>query len=238
MVLFTFARREKKFLISSAQYDFLMQSLSPYLKKDAYGDYTLCNLYYDTDSFDLIRRSLDGPVYKEKLRVRSYGTIGAEDPVFVELKKKYDGIVYKRRIKLPYAQAIAYLDEGISPPTDSQIKREIDYTLQQNKLHPAVYLAYDREAYFAAEDPGLRVTFDRRIRCRTHSLSLSAKDEGKLLLPPDQVLLELKLSEAMPLWLSHALDAAKVFPTSFSKYGTFYKQEHENLFSQSRYIKC
>ncbi len=227
---YTFARVEKKYLLTEAQYTALMERLSPYLTADAYGNYTLCNIYYDTHCYDLIRRSLDKPVYKEKIRLRSYGVVTPEAPVFLELKKKYEGIVYKRRIKLPYHSAYAYLAQGVLPATDSQIFREIDYFVRFYQPHPAVYLAYDREAYFAQDDPELRVTFDRNIRYRLQDLHLDTTDSGERLLPEGKVLLELKLPATMPLWLTAALTDVQARPTSFSKYGNIYQKEYPRLF--------
>ena len=90
-----FERYEKKYCLTLSQQRFLLERMMPYMKKDEYGEYTICNIYYDTDDFRLIRASLEKPVYKEKLRVRSYGVPQADGRVFVELKKKFDGVVYK-----------------------------------------------------------------------------------------------------------------------------------------------
>lgn len=225
MAQLTFCRKELKYLLTEAQYQLLLAEIGVHIRPDKYANYTICNIYYDTEHFDLIRRSiekLDKPKYKEKLRLRSYGAVQDDDRVFLELKKKYQGIVYKRRITLSYAEAMAYLNEGVHPAGDSQILREMDAFRAYYHPIPALYLAYDREAYSGMEDPELRVTFDRNIRYRWEDVNLK-RDEGELLLPEKTVLLELKLPMAMPLWLVRALEKADVKAVSFSKYGEIYK---------------
>ncbi len=231
MAQLTFSRKEKKYLMNQAQYQTLLSHIQPYLVADRYAQYTICNTYYDTPSFDLIRRSIDKtdkPDYKEKLRVRSYGAIGEEDICFLELKKKYKGIVYKRRLELPYRVVQQILDgvpnTDVPACTQVQILREIQAFCNLHHPRPALFLAYDREAYTAKEAPDLRITFDRRIRYRWQSVDLHS-DHGELLLPEDAVLLEIKLPVSMPLWLVRGLQAAEVVPTSFSKYGEIYKKK-------------
>lgn len=181
-------------------------------------------LYYDTPDFLLIRRSLDKPLYKEKLRVRSYGRAGEQAPVFVELKKKYRAVVYKRRIVLPQAQALAAL-AGDAPLPDSQIGREIACTLAHYRaLRPAVFLSYARDAYAPRDGGPFRETFDTQIRYRTDGLTLGGDCGGRALLAQDQVLMELKTPYAIPLWMARALSTCGVRRTSFSKYGAAYRQ--------------
>ncbi len=231
MAQLTFSRKEKKYLMTQAQYECLLQTIAPYVAADRYANYTICNIYYDTPQFDLIRRSIektDRPTYKEKLRVRSYHAVTPEENVFLELKKKYDGVVYKRRLVLPYERAQAALEgrvdtSAFSSP-EQQILREVQAFCELHRPIPALYLAYDREAYSGKDDSELRITFDRRIRYRWEDVNL-LRDEGELLLPEETVLLELKLPVAMPLWLVRALDAIGLQPTSFSKYGEIYKKK-------------
>ena len=219
-----FRRYEIKYLLSRRQRDAIVRELAPRMALDHYGRSSIRNIYYDTPDFRLIRRSLEKPVYKEKLRVRSYGRAGEESPVFVELKKKYRGVVYKRRIILPQAQASACL-AGDAPLPDSQIGREIAYALEYYQaLRPAMFLSYAREAYAPRDGGSFRVTFDEDIRYRTSALTLDSGCRGRALLPPDMVLMELKTPDAIPLWMVHALSAQGVCKTSFSKYGAAYCQ--------------
>ena len=221
----TFERVEKKYLLTPAQLDALAPLLHRYMQIDQYGRHTICNVYYDTPDYRLIRTSLQKPVYKEKLRLRSYNVPGPEDPVFVELKKKYKGVVYKRRVALPAAQAEAWLAGAAPAPDQGQISREIDWFLKTNPVSPRVLIACDRRAYVAKEDPELRITFDSSIRWRETELSLTAGDRGQELLADGQVLMEIKLPEAAPLWLAHVLSRLEIFPRGFSKYGQCYQKE-------------
>lgn len=220
---FVFARREKKYLLDQAQYDALIQTLADYMNVDAYGKYTICSIYLDTPDYALIRASLAKPSYKEKLRLRSYGVPAEEDTVFLELKKKCGGTVYKRRASMPLADARQYL-QGTETPEDSQIMRELDWSLRRYQPEPRVFIAYEREAYQGIDDPELRITFDTGLRWRRDHLSLEEGAWGNPLVADGQVLMEIKTLNAMPLWLSRRLTALKIFPTSFSKYGTCYKE--------------
>ena len=218
-----FERYEKKYCLTLSQQRFLLERMTPYMKKDAYGEYTICNIYYDTDDYRLIRASLEKPVYKEKLRVRSYGVPADGDGVFAEIKKKYAGVVYKRRITLSPAAAAAFLRTGKSAAPLGQIGREIAWFQRTYRAEPKVFLAYDRVAFAGIDDPAVRITFDTDIRWRTTALDLRCGDYGTPLLPPGQILMELKLPDACPLWLSRALTDIGARQTSFSKYGACYK---------------
>ena len=164
-------------------------------------------------------------MYKEKLRLRSYGVPGPEGEVFVELKKKFRGVVYKRRVQLGAAEAEAYLAGRSHPAGDGQILREIDFFLQTHPVSPKVFIACEREAWVDRDEPELRFTFDRNLRWRDTDLSLTAGSAGEPLLKQGEVLMEIKIPEAAPLWLAHLLSELEVFPTSFSKYGTCYRQD-------------
>ena len=226
-----FQRHEIKYLLDSCQRFIVEQAFRSHMLPDPHGESTVCNIYYDTPNYRLVRKSLEQPVYKEKLRMRSYGPVMPEEKVFLELKKKYKGIVYKRRIELAEDRAEAYMD-GLSPlPYDSQIGREIDYfRLFYRGLRPAVYLCYDRSPWFCACDPNLRATFDRNIRWRQEDMTLTAPSGGEALLLQHQSLFEVKTAGAIPLWLVQALDRAGAQKTSFSKYGEAYKS-----FQKERY---
>lgn len=221
--IMTFKRREIKYLLDDDVYNSLKERLQARLVEDEHGRATICNIYYDTPDFRIIRKSLEKPVYKEKLRLRSYGTAGAEDKVFVELKKKYNGIVYKRRETLTLAQSDEYLAGHTKAPCDTQIFREIDWFRDYyGNLKPAMYISYEREAYYSLENPDLRITFDRNIMYRSYNLSLAAGVEGESILEPGQHLMELKAGGAIPVWLTKVLDELGIYPASFSKYGRAY----------------
>lgn len=219
----SFERYEKKYLITPDQQARILSAARPYMKEDEYGRYSICNVYYDTDDFSLIRASLEKPVYKEKLRVRSYGVPADDDRVFVEIKKKCGGVVYKRRVVMMAKDAPGYLsgDAALSP--GGQISREIDYFQSFHRTAPQVFIGYDRTAMAGIENEALRVTFDTNIRWRDSMLDLRSGDGGMLILPQDTVLMEIKIPGAMPLWLTRLLSSMSVFPTSFSKYGECYR---------------
>lgn len=234
-----FKRYEKKYCLTKAQQQALLQGMQPYMQKDAYGQYTICNLYYDTDDWRLIRTSLEKPLYKEKLRVRSYGTPAPDGNVFVEIKKKYDGVVYKRRITARADEA-DFLVSGFCPAGQlGQIGREIQWFQQRNRTRPKVFIGYDRLAFAGIDDPELRITFDTNIRWRTTDLDLRCGDYGVPLGGYGDVLMEIKIPGTAPLWLAHLLSEAGVFSTSFSKYGSCYSRhilgaaqvEHKEVFT-------
>lgn len=227
----SFQRYEKKYLMTAERFEKLWQELEPRLRPDDFHRSTVCSVYYDTEDYRLIRHSIQKPIYKEKLRLRSYGVPTAESEVFVELKKKFKGIVYKRRVELPLARAESWLSGG-GAPDDSQISREIDWVLQRYELSPKIVICCDREAWVDKDEPGLRFTFDRNIRYREEELNLAAGSHGRLLLDEGSVLMEIKMPETSPLWLAELLSRTEVFPAGFSKYGKCYEQGlMENYFT-------
>ena len=172
-----------------------------------------------------IRRSVEKPAYKEKLRIRSYAQAEADSTVFVELKKKYDQVVYKRRIALPQQQALDWVCRRSPCPVDTQISREIDYFIDfYGKPQPTVFLAYRREAYYDVGGGDFRITFDDQILFRQTDLSLSSAVYGTPILPEDMVLMELKCAGGIPLWMTQVLSREKLYKTSFSKYGIAYER--------------
>lgn len=225
----TFERFEEKYLLSAAQYQAVLTGLRGRMQPDLFGRSMVSSIYYDTEDYRLIRTSLDKPDYKEKLRVRAYGAPTPESTVFVELKKKCGGIVYKRRAALPLSEADLLL-QGKPMQADSQILREIRYFLRFYKPVPSALLSYRRVAYTGAE-AGLRITFDDGIRFRTSALRLTAGAWGQELLPPAMTLMELKSPGAIPLWLCELLNDNGIYPTSYSKYGTCYR---DYIFPQLR----
>lgn len=218
-----FERVEKKYLLAPWQYEGIIQTVNERMIKDRYGESTVLSLYLDTDDSLLIRRSVDKPAYKEKLRLRSYGVPGDDDTVYLEIKKKMAGVVYKRRVGMSVRQAMDCL-EGGHVPGDTQIGRELDYMFGRYHPRAALVLAYDRTAYAETEETPdrLRLTIDRNIRSRENALDLRLGDWGAPLLQPDMRLMEVKTARAIPLWLCAALDQYQVRPASFSKYGSVY----------------
>lgn len=220
----TFKRYEKKYLLNALQYYTLMKKSKDQLKIDHYGDITICNIYFDTPNRLLIRNSLEKPIYKEKLRLRSYGIPAKEDNVYIELKKKYKGIVYKRREQMELAIAEDYLYNTKPLKKETQITKEIDWVLKFYKtLEPSMYISYQRTAMYGTKDSELRLTFDRNILYREEDLYLESGIWGKPLLKEKQWLMEIKMPGAIPIWLSCLLSELEIYPVSFSKYGNGYK---------------
>ena len=223
-----FKRVEKKYLLPVEKKEALLAAIGEHLIPDAYGKSTICSLYLDTPTFLLIRNSIDATTYKEKLRIRSYGVPKENGRVFFEIKKKYKGVVYKRRISTTLGEAEAYLQSG-NPTEDSQIMREIHYAMEfYHRPRPRVMIACEREAFFDVKHPNLRITFDSAVRYRDYGLSSSDGltdrygSSGKQILPDELSLMEIKTDGAMPIWLAEALGNCEIYPGKFSKYGTAY----------------
>lgn len=226
-----FRRHELKYLLTDAQKMRILRAMQGHMVLDEYGRSGIRNLYYDTDSFRLARRSIESPSYKEKLRVRSYGRAAMDGQVFVELKKKYEGVVYKRRLALPQEQALAWLRSEIPAP-QGQIASEIRYFRDfYTPVKPVVFLSYSREAFYATDGSAFRVTFDDEILCRRDGLTLDTGTGGVSLLPQGTVLMELKCPGAIPLWMTQVLSAQHIYRTPFSKYGEAYRRM---IFSQRK----
>ena len=219
-----FKRHEIKFMITLEQKEKVLDAMKPYMKLDKYGRTTIRNIYYDTNTYLLIRRSLEKTTYKEKLRIRSYGRAAPDSTVFVELKKKYKHVVYKRRISLPNKEAMEWLGKERHCHKRTQISEEVDYFLDYYKtLRPTVFLSYEREAFYANDGSDFRVTFDDTILCRQEELSLESEVYGTPILPEGMILMEIKCSGGIPLWMTEVLSREKIYKTSFSKYGTAYR---------------
>ncbi len=260
-----FKRYEMKYMMTRRQKKAVLEAMLPYMKLDEFGHTTIRNVYFDTDNYILVRRSIEKPVYKEKFRIRSYKQAGAQDKVFIELKKKYDDVVYKRRESLSQLETLEWLVSGTPFPKATQIGNEIDYFFRlYQTLKPKVFLSYEREAFYAHVRPGeicqpgltdarrassesllgsnvhvrpgeicqpgltgssdFRVTFDENILARQEELSLSKEVWSEPLIDEDKVLMEIKTSGGIPLWMTHVLAREKIYKTSFSKYGTAYEK--------------
>lgn len=231
-----FKRYELKYLLTKEQKTVILEAMQPYMELDAFGRSTIRNIYYDTPSSQLIRTSLEKPVYKEKLRVRSYKTATPESTVFVELKKKYKSVVYKRRVSVAEQDAMQYLNEGKALPIENQITKEMDYFCKfYENLKPAMFLSYDREAFYGKQDRDLRITFDENILWRVEDISLCSEVYGMPIIDDEYALMEVKIAGAMPLWLAQTLSEHKIFKTSFSKYGNAYLQQQNMVENKKMY---
>jgi len=232
MAIEVFNRYENKYLMDEQAYRRVYQDLLQYMVADEHNKqnpfYSICNLYFDTPTDELICKSLAKPKYKEKLRLRSYGVPKKDDHAFLELKKKVWGLVNKRRSKLSLEEAYEFVRTGKLPESkpymNNQVLREIEYLLARYQLDPKVYLAYERIALFSMESRDLRVTFDTNIRSRRYDLKLELGDHGDLLLKPGMWLMEVKAENTIPMWLARLLSEHKLYRTRFSKYGMEYRK--------------
>ena len=218
---YIFKRVEKKYMITREQYEILSEKLAAHMHHDRFYESDIRNIYFDNSSDELIETSLKKPAYKEKLRLRSCGAPEGDSTVFFEIKKKYQGVVYKRRIAMTRDEAYRYILTGELPGhLVGNIPIEIDYMIRRYRLFPRAYIGYHRLALVSNIDPELRITFDSDIVARYDNVLLQSDAPGDALLPPDTVLMEIKIPGALPLWLAHILSEMRIFPHSFSKFGT------------------
>ena len=221
-----FKRYEMKFLLNREQKERLKKLMLNYMEEDYYGRSTIRSLYFDTPTYRIIRASIEKPVYREKLRIRSYKKVEHDDEIFVELKKKYKKVVYKRRINMTEQEAMNYIccrnDKDIEK---SQIKNEIDYFLDYYQdIRPSVLITYDREAFYEVGNRDFRVTFDENILWRKEDLSLCSEIYGDALLDEGYTLMEVKTTGGIPVWMTDFLTEEKIYKATFSKYGFAYRR--------------
>ena len=218
-----FRRIEKKYILDKQQYEQIREILENYVFQDTYGKSTICNIYFDTENYELISHSITKPFFKEKIRLRSYNTPNKESTVFLEIKRKAEEIVGKRRISMKFSDFINYMKNAKEVKNNNaQIKNELDYYFQLYNLSAKMYIAYDREAFYAKDDRDFRITFDSNIRARNYDLDLNKGTEGENILDKDKYVMEIKTLGSIPMWFVKVLEECKVIPGSFSKYGEAY----------------
>ena len=220
-----FRRVEKKYIIDRDKYLYLKEILKEKMIEDEHGKSTICNIYFDTDQYDLIRHSTTKPVFKDKIRLRSYNIPTIDSTVFLEIKRKYDGVVSKRRIAMLLSDFYQYLNKYSSANIpETQIKKELDYYFKHFDLKPTMFLSYYRRAYYDKENRDFRVTFDSHILAREYDLGLEQGNYGVHILEKNKYIMEIKTLGAIPMWFVKILDELKICPCGFSKYGEAYTQ--------------
>ena len=226
-----FQRYEKKFLLSTSQQDALLMRIANDIESDVYAKYLVQSLYLDTPSWEVVRNSIEKPLYKEKMRLRCYEReITKETMVFLELKKKYDGRIYKRRIAFPASELLASKSlEALVLKKDSPIAKELGFYLKTHPVANKMYISAERKTFVGKRESNLRLTFDEEIKFRTTDLHFTKPHVGAAVLASNEVLLEIKTPFGMPLWLARVLSELKIFPISFSKYGHCYRVLHKEL---------
>lgn len=219
-----FRRVEKKYIITEEQYSYIKEKMKEKMVEDRYGKSKICNIYFDTPNYDLISHSIQKPIYKDKIRLRSYNEPKEDDFVFLEIKRKYDGVVSKRRVQLKLEDINKYLLGKNVETTGTQVQNEIDYYFNHYNLKPTMFLSYDRIAYYDKYDKNFRITFDTNIIARSEELILENANEGYRIFEENKYIMELKTLGAIPLWVVEILSDKKIFPCGFSKYGEAYTQ--------------
>ncbi|MEQ6205112.1 polyphosphate polymerase domain-containing protein [Enterococcus mundtii] len=228
-----FQRKETKYLIPTAQFHSFLKDLKKQMQIDEYGLHTILSLYFDTPDDRFITNSMTKPKYKEKFRVRSYGISQETSMVFLEIKKKVNGIVYKRRMPLTYAEYLQWLDQKYFLKNEAeQIPQEVNWLFKRNPdLSPKTMIIYERISLFGTSDPDFRVTFDQNIRFRSTNLDLSITGKETLVAPEIGILMEVKALGAYPLWFVELLNDYQLKKGSFSKYAETYQR---HLFIQRK----
>lgn len=227
----TFKRREMKFLLNEEQYEKIVAAVSEFMTEDDYGLHTIMNIYLDNRNNDLIRSSLGKPVFKEKVRLRCYGNKAEDDSeAFLEIKKKYRGLTYKRRFECPYKELFEYITRGVRPETGGQVFEELDYLIKRMDLKPRIAICYDRRAFYGSEDREFRMTLDGNIRYRRNDIDLRSGDGGTYLMTQPFRVMEVKSVGAIPMKLVRILSELKIYHGSFSKYGSIFSSEIRNKY--------
>lgn len=226
MSTINFVREEQKYYIEEIKYNLLIERIGGYLEKDKYFQEKICSLYFDNSDDELVLKSLNKPIYKEKIRLRSYNVPNYNDKVFLEIKKKYKGVVYKRRIIIRYKEALEYINSN-KKIDDSQIFKEINYCFIKYNLKPKMNIVYDRDSYYLKEDRSFRITFDYNVKA-SKDLFIFDELKNEKNFTKGYYIMELKSTKGMPIWLLKTLNELKIYPTNFSKYGKIYQKMKES----------
>ena len=220
-----FRRIEKKYILNKEQYNKLIPELKKYMEEDRHGKSTICNIYFDTEQYELIRHSITKPYYKEKVRLRSYNTPNKDSRVYLEIKRKCENVVGKRRIEMTLSEFENYIkNPNTLTNVNNQIKKELDYTFKLYNLQPAMYLSYSRTAYYQKDNFDFRATFDSNVIARQYDLNLESGSYGEELLDKDKYILEIKTLGIIPMWFVNLINELEIKPGNFSKYGEAYEQ--------------
>lgn len=229
-----FRRIEKKYMITKEQYTNVKEQIKDKMIEDEHGKSTICNLYLDTEEFELIRHSITKPIFKDKIRLRSYNIPNENSNIYLEIKRKYDGVVSKRRIEIKLNEFHEYLKNEMIG--ENQVRKELEYYFKHYGLRPTMFVSYDRRAYYSKEDRDFRLTFDENILARDYDLEIEKGIYGTNILEKDKCIMEIKTLGAIPIWFVKILDELKICPCGFSKYGEAYTQLILKANTVSKYI--
>ena len=225
----TFKRVEDKYRVTREQACEVINRLNDHICPDLYFQYTVHSIYYDSPDCNLVVSGLAGGSYKAKVRMRGYNEVSGTSPVFIETKKKYENIVYKKRLQMPKDEAFPYMASRSTQETESNIAKEIGYMKEHYGLVPKVLISYDRICFAAKNEQDVRVTFDSGIRYRLGCLDDLNDNGTELPLGGDEVMLEIKAMDRYPMWLTKTLSDMKLRRTSFSKYAAIYQKHRTEM---------
>lgn len=235
----TFDRVEKKCLITAEQKEQMLSVIRQNMQKDNYFKSEVFNIYFDTDNYDLIIQSIEQPMFKEKLRARSYGGF---DKVFFEIKTKLCGkdsnVGYKRRVRITKkdynkmvkekSHVLDFMKKNADGPGDFRVAKEVDYLIDVFNLAPKILVFYVRYSYQG--EGGLRVTFDEDLKYRLSEVNFTKKKSDRNYFEDERnIIMEIKAHGAWPLWLAHKMSEERIFPQQFSKVGKIYQKIGKEL---------
>ncbi|PAV30485.1 VTC domain-containing protein [Virgibacillus profundi] len=228
MAIEIFRRREQKYLITKEQYQELIMQIAPYMRSDKFGidgRYTVSTLYFESSDHKIYFETKNKLKYRQKLRLRVYNDTDLNSTAFFEVKQKHKKVVNKRRMLIPLHEAYRYLDEkedslDYYETSNPQVLKEIDYFRKLYQLDPEMVVSYDRHALHCTDDPDLRITFDLNLRCRKDNLLLEHGPHGVNFIDDDLVVLEVKVNDSVPLWLTRILQNINCEQRSASKFCT------------------
>lgn len=227
MALEIFSRRELKFLLPFETYKALANDMMPYMRYDKFGDgfgrYNIVSLYFDTPQKTIYYETRNKLLFRQKLRLRVYDEADLNSTAFLEVKQKFKNVVNKRRTLVPLQSAYDYIYQNQSiadQVSNPQILKEIDHFKQLYNLHPEIVVSYDRQAFHGLYDPDLRVTYDYNLLCRNDDLHIENGPQGENFVDPNLVVMEVKITNSVPLWLTELLSDYGLQKQGVSKFCT------------------
>jgi len=237
-------RYELKYILNRSQYEQVVDALADYMETDSYsegGRYLVTSLYYDTANYKAYWEKINGHRFRRKVRVRVYNAhmVSPDSPCFVEIKQRTNKTLQKKRVTLPYSSAVALCGSGeetnVPSETDQAVIQEVLYLSNTLQLQPACVVSYDRLAFNGSQyDPGLRVTFDTNLKCRTHDLTLLSQGYANnyFFVPPQWCVMEVKVNLRAPYWLTRVISRYHCTLRRISKYCTALEQSITMLQNQ------
>jgi hypothetical protein len=227
-----FTRYELKYLITFDTYRTLADTLIPYMQYDPFGDkqgrYSIFSLYFDSPDRKIYYETMNRAAFRQKLRLRIYNSASIDDSAYFEVKQKFKNVVNKRRTAIQLSDAYRFIEKRADvsdlenySASNKQVLKEIRSFRDVYRLAPAVIVGYDRQAFHGIDDTDLRITFDYHLTCRNDNYRLeNGMHNGAYFVPPNLVVLEVKVKHSVPLWLTKLLSEFRCPLRSVSKFCT------------------